>query len=157
MTAYAILAAIAAVLGAFLGLRRKAARERDARVMAEAQRDVAKGRAEVAEAQADVVAEVEARKDAAVEVGEDYQAEVAKIAAQAHEDADVRRRREERTAHFDPVDPDSKGRLNHPLPAGVPVVVAMEPTPAEVIAAADEARRNARTRAKIAAGRKGRT
>ena len=126
MTAYAILAAIAAVLGAFLGLRRKAARERDARVMAELDRDVAKGRAEVAEATVAVAAEVEARKDAAVEVGEDYRAEVAALATAAHAETPA---------------------------AGVPVT--REPTPAEVIAAADEARRNARTRAKIAAGRKG--
>ncbi len=64
MTAYAILTAIAAVLGAILGLRRKAAIERDARVQAELDRDVAKGRAEVAEATVIVAAQVEADKDA---------------------------------------------------------------------------------------------
>lgn len=64
MTLYAILAAVAAIVGAFLGLRRKASRERDARVMAEVERDVARGKAEVAEATVAVVAEVEARKDA---------------------------------------------------------------------------------------------
>ena len=77
MTAYAILAAVAAVLGAFLGLRRKASREHDARVQAELDRDVARGRADVAEATAGEVVRVEARKDAAVEVAADYRAEVA--------------------------------------------------------------------------------
>lgn len=64
MTAYALLAAIAAIIGAFLGLKRKASRERDARVQAEIDRDVAQGRADVAEATVIVAAEVAADKDA---------------------------------------------------------------------------------------------
>lgn len=123
----AILAAFLGLLASLLWWRRRASIERDARVQAELDRDVARGRAEVAEATVAVVAEVEARKDAAVEVGEDYKAEVAALATAAHAATP---------------------------PAGVPVT--RDPSPAEVIAAADEARRNARTRAKIAAGRKGR-
>ena len=128
-TTYAILAAIAAIVGTFLGLRHKASREHEARVEAELSRDVAKGQAEVATAQAAVVAEVSERKDAAVEIGADYRAEVAARAAELHAQA-----------------------VAETPPAGV---VASGPTPAEVVRAADEARRNARTRAKIAAGRKG--
>ena len=126
MTLYAILAAILASVGMFLGLRRKAAKERDARVKAELERDVAKGQRDVAEATVAVTAEVDARKDTAVVVGEDFKAEVAAIAAAAHAATPA---------------------------AGVPVT--SEPTPAEVVRAADEARRNARTRAKIVKGRGG--
>ena len=126
MTAYAILAAIAALVGMFLGLRRKAAKERDARVKAEIDRDVARGQRDVAEAQVGEIVRVEARKDAAVVLGEDFKAEVAAIAAAAHAATPA---------------------------AGVPVT--SEPTPAEVVRAADEARRNARTRAKIVKGRGG--
>ena len=124
MTLYAILVAIAAIVGAFFGLRRKAAKERDARVRAEIDRDQARGERDVAEATVAVTAEVDARKDTAVVVGEDFKAEVAAIAAAAHAATPA---------------------------AGVPT----EPTPAEVVRAADEARRDARTRTKIAKGRKG--
>ena len=126
MTAYAILAAIAALVGMFLGLRRKAAKERDARVKAEIDRDVARGQRDVAEAQVGEIVRVEARKDAAVVLGEDFKAEAAAIAAAAHAATPA---------------------------AGVPVT--SEPTPAEGVRAADEARRNARTRAKIVKGRGG--
>jgi len=78
VTLYAILAAVAAVLGAFLGLRRKASRERDARVQAELDRDVAKGRADVAEATVIVAAEVAADKDAG-------HADAAQVEAKAQE------------------------------------------------------------------------
>ena len=122
------LAAIAALLtalgGIWLAATRWLARRRLARVTLD--RDVARGQRVVATAQVGEIVRVEARKDAAVVLGEDFKAEVAAIAAAAHAATPA---------------------------AGVPVT--SEPTPAEVVRAADEARRNARTRAKIVKGRGG--
>ena len=146
MTAYAILAGLLALIGTYLGLRRKAAKERDARVKAEIDRDVARGQRDVAEAQVGEIVRVEARKDAAVVVGEDYRAEVARLAAEHHARAVA-----VTPANGVPV----SDRADRRQPTVDKPPVSNEPTPAEVVRAADEARRNARTRAKIVKGRGG--
>ena len=112
MTAYAILAAVAAVLGAFLGLRRKANRERDARVTAEAQRDVAQGKAEVAEATVIVTAQVAADKDA----GRVNEAQVEAKAAEATAHPERAAARERARLHdLDVVERRHNERVRAPL------------------------------------------
>ena len=64
----AALAGVLALLGYVFGLKRKASRERDARVRAEIARDQARGEADVAKAQAAVVERVDAQQADAREV-----------------------------------------------------------------------------------------
>lgn len=64
MTLLALLAAIVGALGFVAGLKRKASRERDARVRAEIARDQARGEVAVVTAQAKVDAEVHADQTA---------------------------------------------------------------------------------------------
>lgn len=76
MTLYALLTAGLAILGAFVGLRRKAARATARAERAEVDRDAARGKVATAEAQAAVVAEVAVEKAEAVVVATDYRREV---------------------------------------------------------------------------------
>ena len=108
-----------AVLAAFLGLfasllwwRRRASIERDARVQAELDRDVAKGRAEVAEATVIVTAQVAEDKDAGH--ANEAQVEAVAAAADAHPERAAARERA-RLHDLDVVERRHNERVRAPL------------------------------------------